>query len=446
MAPYPLRVSDSENVFAEEIREERSQRTRVVQVLRGAFLVLASVVFGLGLASGSAGESESGRVLNELFGSQWWLTAIATLVFVGLVIAIDLVTPTRKLSTISAILFGSIAGLLATVLAGVIIDYFAVTYEFAESLAEEIFTIKLMLGLGLCYLGVSTVLQTQDDFRLVIPYVEFAKQFRGVRPYLVDTSTLVDGRLLGIVRSGFVQSPMIVPRVVVDELHALSDSGDQSKRERGRRGLDLLARVQREPLADVRIDETRVPSVAVDKALLERAKAMPAMLLTTDTGLKRVARVQDVLVIDLNELAGALRPSVTPGDRVTIEIVRAGEQPGQGVGFLEDGSMVVVQDGAGAIGSRTEVLLSSQVQTANGRLLFARIGSETAHETAQEPAPMPEAPAEAVDDDADDEPAPREVPSPEPESEAVSAGGDAERRSVRPARSRGASPRNPRRG
>ncbi|MEM8835673.1 MAG: PIN/TRAM domain-containing protein [Planctomycetota bacterium] len=438
-------MSDTEHVFAEEIREERAQRTRVVQVLRGAFLVLASVVFGLGLASGSAGESESesGRVLNELFGSQWWLTAIVTLVFVGLVIAIDLVTPTRKLSTISAILFGSIAGLLATVLAGVIIDYFAVTYEFAESLAEEIFTIKLMLGLGLCYLGVSTVLQTQDDFRLVIPYVEFAKQFRGVRPYLVDTSTLVDGRVLGVVRAGFVQSPMIVPRVVVDELHALSDSSDQSKRERGRRGLDLLARIQREPLADVRIDETRVPSVAVDKALLERAKAMPATLLTTDTGLKRVARVQDVSVIDLNDLAQALRPSVTPGDRVRIEIVRGGEQPGQGVGFLEDGSMVVVQDGAEAIGSHAEVLLASQVQTANGRLFFARIGAEP---TQQQPTPT-EPPSEEVHAEPETETTDAaDVSSAEPERAAGSATRDVERRVVRPTRSAGASPRNPRRG
>ena len=353
--------------------EEQRQRALIVKVLRAVFIILLVVVTALAIVRGSS-QTQFGL---ELFG-WWWLAVLAVLAFFGVIVGVDIVTAERKLSTISAILFGCFAGLIATVMLGLVIDLFAETYEIPTEYDRIVLTAKVVLGMGLCYIGITTVLQTQDDFRLVIPYVEFAKQFRGTKPLLLDTSALVDGRILQVAEVGCFQAPFIVPRFVIDELQTLSDSGDSLRRARGRRGLELLSRMQRSPVLDVTIDDTLVPGPGVDQMLVELARSMPAVIVTTDIGLNRVAVVHGVTILNLNDLANALKPNVIPGEALTLRLIKAGEQPGQAVGYLEDGTMVVVERGATAIGETAELMVTSSMQTSAGRLIFARLAGAAA--------------------------------------------------------------------
>ena len=217
------------------------------------------------------------------------------------------------------------------------------------------------------------VLNTKDDLRLVIPYVEFARTRRGVRPWLVDTSVLIDGRLPGLVATGMVDAPLVVPQFVVDELQRLADSGDRTKRGKGRRGLELLAKLRETPWADVSLQDFRVSGMGVDRMLVESARSEGMRLLTLDANLEAVARIQGVTALNLHELSSTLRPPLGPGDSVSVQVVKRGEGERQGVGYLADGTMVVIDDAQTRIGTTLQVTITNAVQTAAGRLLFARI-------------------------------------------------------------------------
>lgn len=341
----------------------------------GALFVVALAVLG--------GGRQSDQALNPAWSV---IVAVAGIIAVA-VVAIDVFTPRKKIATLASVFFGLLLALLATLVLGYVIDQLSKRWELDENLMG---TVNVLVGIGLAYLGVVTVLQTQDDFRLVIPYVEFAKQLRGQRPMILDSSVLIDARIVEIGETGLIQAPVVIPGFVVAELQTLADSGDRLKRSRGRRGLDIIAKVQRSAKLDVSIDETPVPGKAVDQMLIELARTMPGMIVTTDLGLTRVARIQDVEVLNLHDLASALRPSVIPGEELTIELVRIGEQPTQGVGYLDDGTMVVAENGAEYIGRRVTTIVTSSLQTSAGRLIFTRVRDDHA-----EPAP-----AEAKGNDA----------------------------------------------
>jgi uncharacterized protein YacL len=202
--------------------------------------------------------------------------------------------------------------------------------------------------------------------------VEFAKQIRGPRPLLLDSSALIDARIVDLATTGMVQTPMVAPRFVLLELQALADSSDKLNRTKGRRGLDAVAKLQRTPGVDITVDETPMPGKSVDQMLVELARIMPAVVVTTDANLNRVAGIQNVPVLNLNDVANALKPSLIPGSEMTIAVIRAGEQAGQGIGYLDDGTMVVIEDGEGAVGGETRVEVTSAMQTSAGRLIFAR--------------------------------------------------------------------------
>jgi uncharacterized protein YacL len=230
-----------------------------------------------------------------------------------------------------------------------------------------------MLGLCLCYLGVTTVLQTQDEFRIVIPYVEFAKQIRGVRPLVLDTSALIDGRIADVAATGLIQAPLVVPRFVLAELQLLGDSGDKLKRAKGRRGLDIVARLQRQGTLDVKLDDTPVHALSVDQMLVELSQKLGGgRLMTTDLALTRVAQIHGVMVLNLHEIANTLKPTLISGQQLLLRLVKHGEQPGQAVGYLEDGTMVVAEAAAHRIGQDTLLLVTGSMQTTAGRLVFAR--------------------------------------------------------------------------
>jgi uncharacterized protein YacL len=276
-------------------------------------------------------------------------------------------------------------GLVGAVAVGSVIDLVANAWDLKESSAVYLGLGKVTIGIILVYLSVSVVLTTRDDFRLVIPYVEFARQVRGARPLILDTSAIIDGRFDELARTGIVDAPVIVARFVVDEMQALADSDDRQKRERGRRGLEMLQRLQTNPWIDLEVEDLRTEERSVDRALVEVAKADRYRIVTTDSGLERVAQIHGVACMNLNSVAGAMRAGLGAGEELRLAIVKRGESPHQGVGFLADGTMVVVDHGAALVGSTVGVVVTNTVQTSAGRLVFARAaGGEPA---AAEPAP-----------------------------------------------------------
>ncbi len=418
------------------------QRSIILRVVRIVFLILIVTFTLLAVLRGGGDPRSVELAIN------WWQPLIAALVLFGLAIGVDLITPKKKISTISGVLVGVLAGMLATLALGWIIDLviesWLETSEAVAALKPTIVSIKILLGITLCYLGVTTVLQTQDDFRLVIPYVEFAKQIRGPRPLLLDSSVLIDARVADAGALNLFQAPLVIPHFVVAELQLLADSGDAMRRARGRRGLETVARLQRAAAIDVSIDETPVPGKAVDQMLVELARQMSGMVVTTDTGLARVAGIQSVPVLNLNDLALALKPNVIPGEPISLKLIRPGEQHGQAVGYLADGTMVVAEDGAASIGQQVTLIVTSQLQTSAGRLIFGRLNApdHLAAPAGPDDAPAPsdgaDATLQAPRDDAGSADAPAR-PSTDPETRAGPF-------PTRPPRSlRAGTPRNPRR-
>ncbi|MBV9439114.1 MAG: TRAM domain-containing protein [Candidatus Eremiobacteraeota bacterium] len=193
----------------------------------------------------------------------------------------------------------------------------------------------------------------------------------GGEPKILDTSVVIDGRVLDIVRSGFLEGPLLVPRFVLRELHAIADSADALKRTRGRRGLELLGKLQETvPIEIVERDPGDVAQV--DAKLVRLAQERGAKLVTNDYNLNRVAHVEGVAVLNINELANALKPMLLPGDELRVSVIREGREAHQGVGYLDDGTMIVVENGRRLIGETIEVAVTSALQTNAGRMIFAR--------------------------------------------------------------------------
>jgi uncharacterized protein YacL len=347
------------------------QRANLLRFVRIVFAVLV-VTFTMLAILRAAGESKLTATT-----SLWWIPALAAVVMVAVVSFVERLAAFKRIATLSAVLFGVLAGLLVTVAAGGLIDLLmqswvpqSEAYEWVRPIVDST---KIIMGVCLSYLGVVTVLQTQDDFRLVIPYVEFSKQLRGVRPVLVDSSALIDGRVVDVAATNFIQFPLVVPRSVIQELQLLADQTDAAKRGKGRRGLDCIGKLQRLGTVDVSIDETNVPGKGVDSALVELAKQLQAAIMTTDTALQRIASINGVPVLNVHELAQSTKQALSPGEETTLRITRAGEQAGQGVGYLADGTMVVVDDAEACMGTLQQVVISGSLQTSAGRLLFAKL-------------------------------------------------------------------------
>jgi uncharacterized protein YacL len=319
----------------------------------------------------------------------WLAMAIGVTVAVFLV-SIDILSSRKKLAIFSGVFFGLVIGVSIayafSFVTPLIVDYYRSMTEYQLSQKEYdalVRYINLFVGTATTYLSISFILQTKDDFRFIIPYVEFSKQTKGARSILLDTSVLIDGRISDIARSGIIESQLVVPRFVVLELQTIADSGDKLKRNRGRRGLDTVAElksidkielVDYDPSGAGRHD-TKLP---VDEQLLHVAKDLNARVLTNDLNLNKVAGLRGVDVINLNDLANAMKPVVLPGEKMVVRIVKPGEESGQGVGYLDDGTMVVVEGGRQHMNEDVEFTVTNTRQTSAGKMIFGRIGEITA--------------------------------------------------------------------
>ncbi len=373
------------------------------QDIRGSrFLLLAvRLIFVAMLVVVPTVTVASSRNLEE-FGSPTVIGLVIAAFGVGaVVLMLDLLTPNKRLTSVAGIYLGICLGLIAAVALGALIDMIARAWDISAGPAQLYLSLtKVIIGITLCYLSVSIVLTTKDDFRLIIPYVEFSKQAGGVAPILLDSSTLIDGRIEALADGHILDAPLIVPKFVLEELQMLCDSNDRHKRARGRRGLDLVAQMQRNPKVDLRIEPVDLGGRGVDRMLIDLAMREHMRIATGDTGLQRVANISGVATINLHEIAAALRPPLFLGESVTVDITRLGEQEGQGIGHLPDGTMVVIDGGADKVGNRATATVSNVIQTGGGRIIFAKVEPPSAgssesmasHATTQPRAPLPDSP------------------------------------------------------
>lgn len=300
-------------------------------------------------------------------------------VFVGagvavIVIAIDWLTPKKSLNALAGVFFGLLVGMLISLVMAPVIDMINNLYFQMDPEALQVS--KWIMGVCVCYLVISLVIRTKDDVRFVIPYVEFSRQTKGLRPLVLDTSVIIDGRVADIAQTKLFDAPLIVPRFILNELQLIADSANKIKRNRGRRGLDMLNKLRSSSAVEVEIDDTPPPGVdiraSVDQKLVAFSKNCDGRLVTNDYNLNKVAQLRGVDVININDLANALKTLVLPGEPMEVKIIRAGEDAQQGVGYLEDGTMVVVEDARDRIGQTIALAVTSVHQTSAGRMIFGK--------------------------------------------------------------------------
>jgi len=234
------------------------------------------------------------------------------------------------------------------------------------------------LSLLLAYMGVVFVLRREEELggltRLVFPH---AIPGRAASYKVLDTSVIIDGRIGDVCQAGFLEGTLLVPQYVLRELQQIADSGDPLKRNRGRRGLDVLQRLRRMPGIQTELHDLDFPQIReVDRRLIETARTVGGVIVTNDYNLNKVAELNGVRVLNLNELAGALRPVVLPGEVLHVHVLREGKEPGQGVAYLEDGTMVVIDQGRRSIGQSVSVTVNTVLQTSAGRMIFTRLAEE----------------------------------------------------------------------
>ncbi len=380
----------------------------ILYILRGAFILLATAVTSLYLLSNQWGANVDFPQFVLLLGVTVGITAA--------IIAIDAFARHKKLSAISGVFLGLVAGLLAAFALSFVVDLIGVLtapeYDPARAAFLNLLRgVKVIIGLITCYIGISLVLQTKDDFRFVIPYVEFAKEIRGSRPVLLDTSVIVDGRVLDIIHTQVMQGTLIVPRFVLNELQQIADSADKLKRARGRRGLDMLQKLQENQVIEVVIDDAEAEGADVDQKLISLAQKIRGRVMTNDFNLNKVATLRGVDVINLNDLAKALRPVVLPGEHLHVKLVKGGEGPTQGVGYLDDGTMVVVEYGKSHLGQHVDLIVTSTLQTSAGRMIFGKFANE------EHNAPPEEGEGTQVESGTEHEQSPGDTPSSAPSLE-----------------------------
>jgi len=236
--------------------------------------------------------------------------------------------------------------------------------------------LTLVVGITFVYLSTVAVL-SMKELRVVLPPTDGESDGGTPRIKILDTNVIIDGRIADICRTGFIEGPIYVPGFVIDELQHIADSSDSLRRARGRRGLDILNQMQKERHLEVRTYDDMVdPNEPVDKRLVSLAKSINGVIVTNDFNLNKVAELEGVQVLNVNELANALKPVVLPGEEMRVRIIKEGNQPNQGVGYMDDGTMIVVEGGRDYIDQDVDVLVTSVLQTVAGKMIFASVKAE----------------------------------------------------------------------
>ena len=342
----------------------------MIRITRVIFLLLVSAVASIYLVA----------ALNRSWTS--WAIMLGGVLLAIVIIISDILSPRKNLGLFSGVMFGLLVGILVSIGLGYLVDQTIAIL--ADNLvlgdyASVIQGAKLLLAVMICYVTVTFILQTKDDFRFIIPYVEFQRATKGPRPIILDTSVIIDGRIADMAATGVFESIVLVPRFVLNELQTIADSGDRLKRTRGRRGLDVLEKLKALPRLELRFWDGTLPQSpsddGVDQKLVVLAQQENGRIVTNDYNLNKVATLRGVSVININSIAEALKPVVLPGESMKVRIVKPGENAGQGVGYLDDGTMVVVEGGRDKVGVEVEIIITNMIQNAAGKMLFGRVSN-----------------------------------------------------------------------
>jgi uncharacterized protein YacL len=280
----------------------------------------------------------------------------------------DWLIPRKRIEMISAVYLGLLVGVLLSYLLILALEPVLRNNEFRSG----VFMLTLLM---LPYLCIALLLQTKDDFRFVIPYVEFSRELKASRPLVLDSSALIDGRIGDIVETHIFDAEMVVPQFILNEVQDIADSNEKIRRSRGRRGLEILNKLQNNPKVEVRIIDSKLSEfkgMSVDQSLVELTKQLGGRVVTNDFNLNKVASVQGIPVINLNDVANSLKPRYLHGERLKILLMKEGETPGQGIGYLDDGTMVVCEQASHLVGVEVDVMVTSVLQSSAGRMIFGR--------------------------------------------------------------------------
>lgn len=300
-----------------------------------------------------------------------WIGAGAGFLIGALAVLLAVFFKRFTVRNILSVLIGAALGLLVQRL-------FMSVMAYADLPLESIQSIGVATAILFSYLGIITILRGQDEFTLMIPFVTLDTKGPSEELILLDTSVIIDGRIADIGKTHFLSGKLILPRFVLKELQLIADSSDPLKRNRGRRGLDVLNKIQSNPNLQVIINEMDFPEFStVDAKLVKMGQVINAKVFTNDFNLNKVAELQGVKVLNINELANALKPIVMPGEMMQVKILKEGKEHDQGVAYLDDGTMVVVDNGRRRIGQTLNVTITSVLQTQAGRMIFAKIGEES---------------------------------------------------------------------
>ncbi len=317
-----------------------------------------------------------------------WIGTMVGVALAGLVIALEYSMRRISVRGLSAAVFGLLFGLLIARLISGSLDIVPM---------DEAVKAGLRLGtlLIFSYLGMIMAMRGRDEFNVVIPYVKFVRQDQRGDLIVLDTSVIIDGRIADIITTRFIEGSFVVPRFVLTELQQIADSSEPLKRNRGRRGLDVLNKIRKNPNVAVKVHDEAFPDVPdVDAKLVKLAQVLDAKILTNDYNLNKIAELQGVKVLNINDLANSLRPVVLPGEAMEVRLVREGKEYNQAVAYMGDGTMVVVENGRSMVGQTVRATVTSVLQTSAGRMVFAKLEG-VPQRNAHPPQPAPQAQPQA---------------------------------------------------
>ncbi len=344
---------------------------RILGAALGGLIGLALATAGSGLFVGS----DYAGALVAVWVVAWLVVGFAILPYLTVVPATCLVKRVEELSTAEFVtsIIGLMLGLVMGLLLGFPLGGLAPPFGTWLPLG-----VTLFMGLGMMGLTVAK----RADLLIAAEAIGLIRRpaadgggisSHGEPRIVVDTSAIIDGRIAEIVESGFIYGTLVIPRFVLDELQHIADSSDALRRNRGRRGLEILNRMQKDPATPVEVVEDDVPDIKeVDAKLVALARARSRVILTNDFNLNRVAELQGVRVMNINSLANAVKPAVLPGEELRVRVIQEGKEAGQGVGFLDDGTMIVIEGGARHIDREVDVSVTRVLQTVAGRMIFAQ--------------------------------------------------------------------------